>query len=241
MHGNFVAAKQDGSIRWHEARDALGGLDLIVITDASFGQPHEHRKLVLALAAVTSAVNCSVLVSVGELPAAQADLAEVILETTSDGAGGVLTLAKAVEGSGWSRRYELGRVRLGTVEASVASPGRLVEFTPSWREAAPVPPPTPKPLTPIVSRLVYPVVGFDISAEEKARWPDHGWVFTPAEAVAAVEGTKNLGRTEIAVAFDQRGGFGMPEIGRIETALLAAGLAKFAVVIASEQRLLAAA
>ena len=124
----------------------------------------------------------------------------------------------------------------------MASAGRTVAFAPHWREAAPVPQPAPKAEAPIVARLVFPVVGFGITDAERARWPDHdGWVFTPADVVKAVEGSKSSGRTEISVAFDERGGFGNPEIGRIETALLAAGLAEFAVVIAAEQRLLPAA
>ena len=108
-------------------------------------------------------------------------------------------------GVGWSRRFELARVRLGTVEASVASAGRTVAFAPSWREAAPPPPPAPKAETPIVARLVYPMTGYEISADEKARWPNHGWAHTPEQVIAAVEGNKSLGRTEIVVAFGPMG------------------------------------
>ncbi len=31
QHGDFVATLRDGTVRWHEARDELGGLDLIVV------------------------------------------------------------------------------------------------------------------------------------------------------------------------------------------------------------------
>ncbi len=105
QHGDFVATLRDGTVRWHEARDELGGLDLIVVAGASFGEPHEHRKLVLALHSMVSATKSPILVSVDTLPADQADLAQAILETSSDGAGGVLTLAKPPAGAGWSRRH----------------------------------------------------------------------------------------------------------------------------------------
>lgn len=192
QHGDFVATLRDGTVRWHEARDELGVLDLIVVAGASFGEPHEHRKLVLALHSMVSATKSPILVSVDTLPADQADLAQAILDTSSDGAGGVLTLAKPPAGAGWSRRHELARVRLGTVEAVVASAGRTVAFAPHWHEAPPPPPPAPKAESPIVARLVYPMTGYEISAEEKARWPDHGWIFTLDQAVAAVEGARAL-------------------------------------------------
>jgi hypothetical protein len=241
VHGDFVAAKQDGSIRWHEAKDALGGgLDLIVIADASFGQSHEHRKLVLALAAVTSAVNCPVLVSVGELPSSQADCAEVILETTVDDSGNVLTLAKSGDGAKWSRKFSFERISLGGVETRVIKPGAPTEFRPFHPAPAPAPAPVPEPELPIVSRLVYPITGDTITDAERARWPGHGWVFSQSEIISAVEGNKNLGRTEIVIAFGSMGGSAQPEVNRIKTALLGAELAKFAIVTASEQRLLPA-
>ena len=234
----LVAALQGGMYRWHEAKEALGGLDLIVIADATFGEPHEHRKLVLALSSVTNSTSCSVLVSVGELPSSQAACAEVILETSSDSAGGVLALAKATTGAGWSRRFELWAGEIRHHGGVCRNPGRVVAFAPKYVEAAPAPEPVPEPELPIVARVVYPKCGFDISDTERARWPDHGWISSPREAIAVVEGNMRSGRTEIVIAFDERGGFAQPEINRIETALLSAHLERFAIVTASEQRLL---
>ena len=124
------------------------------------------------------------------------------------------------------------------MEASVATPGRVVAFAPKYVEAAPAPEPVPEFELPIVARVVYPKCGFDISDTERARWLDHGWISSPREAIAVVEGNMRSGRTEIVIAFDERGGFAQPEINRIETALLSAHLERFAIVTASEQRLL---
>ena len=179
-----------------------------------------------------------VLVAVRELPDTCVPEGSVVLETTKDASGGVLTLAQTTTGAGWSRKFSFERINLGGVEARVIKPGSPTEFRPLHTAPAPAPEPVMEPELPIVSRFVYPKVGFDINDAERARWPDHGWVFTPREAIAAVEGNMNLGRTEIVVAFDERGGFAQPEVSRIETELLSAGLAKFAVVTASEQRLL---
>ena len=48
----------------------------------------------------------------------------------------------------------------------------------------------------------------------------------------------NLGRTEIVVALDHRGGTARSDVARVQTVLQSAGLAKFAVVTESERHLL---
>ncbi len=187
---------------------------------------------------MVSATKSPILVSVDTLPADQADLAEVILETSKDGAGGVLTLAKAIDGAGWSRKFAFERISLGGVETRVIKPGAPAEFRPLHVEPAPTPAPVKEPELPIVSRFVYPKCGFEISDTERARWPDHGWLKTPRDVIEAVESNMKLGKTEIVFVFDERGGDARPEVSRIETLLQTAGLAKFATVTASEKRLL---
>ena len=83
----------------------------------------------------------------------------------------MLTLAKPPAGAGWSRRHELASVRLGTVEAVVASAGRTVAFAPHWHEAPP-PPPAPKAELPFVARLVYPMTGYGYFCGGRVVWRD---------------------------------------------------------------------
>jgi len=236
--GSLVSAVQNAEIRWHNASEELGGLDLIVIDDASFGEPHEHYKLTKALLSIIGHSPCPVLVAVRELPQAASDLAGAVLETTMAGAGGVLTLAKGGDGAEWSRKFSFESITLGGVEARVVKPGAPTKFRPRHIEAAPAPEPVQELELPIVGRFVYPLMAGDPSDAEKARWPGYGWISTPAEAIAAVEGFMNLGRTEILVALDHRGGTARSDVARVQTVLQSAGLAEFAIVIASQQQLL---
>jgi hypothetical protein len=232
-NGRLVDGLMNGDFRWLDARDALGGsLDLIVIlTD-------EHERLSLrALNSTASVASCPVLVAVCELPSG-AGAGSVILETSADSAGGTLTLAQAVDGAGWSRRFSLDRVSLRNAEASVATPGQPIGSKPRYVAPAPVPQPRAAAEAPIVSRLVFPIAGYDISDAERARWPGHRWAFTNDEIVSEVKANKSLGRTEVVIAFGPLGGVTQTEVNRIETALLLARLAEFASVVASEQRLL---
>ncbi len=238
VRGDFAAAIGDNSIRWRDAAIDLGGkLDMAVVTGSSFGPPDRHRAFARALDVATHATSCPVLVSVPDLPADQAASAEVILETTSDSAGGVLTLAKG-EGAEWSRKFSFERISIGGVETRVVKAGALTSTKPIYTAPAPAPEPIPEPEVPIVGRFVYPLMAGDPSDAEKARWPGYGWISTPAEAIAAVEGFMNLGRTEILVALDHRGGTARADVARVQTVLQSAGLAEFAVVIESEKHIL---
>ena len=235
--GSLVSAVQNAEIRWHNAREELGGLDLIVIDDATFGEPHEHYKLTKALLSIIGHFPCPVLVAVRELPQAAFDLAGAVLETNKDASGGVLTLAKG--GEGWSRRFSFESIRLGGVETRVVKPGAPTEFLPFHTAPAPAPEPVPEPEVLIVSRLVYPIMAGDPTDAEKERWPGYdGWVANHGEIIAAVERNRTRGRTEITVAPDFRGGTVRADVARVQTVLQSAGLAEFAIVIASQQQLL---